>query len=60
MAAGKGDNRLHAEVTFDGGHVVELEVGDKIFVRQSEKATTIVKLNQESFLETLHKKMSEK
>ena len=47
------------EVAFDGGHNVELSTGDKIVIKQSEKVTRIMRLNKVSFLEILHKKMSE-
>lgn len=47
------------EVAFDGGHHVELTTGDQIIIRRSEKVTRIIKLNEVSFLEVLHKKMSE-
>lgn len=59
MAEGKKKLPLQAEVNFDGGHGMALQMGDRILVRRSEKTTDIVKLNQVSFLETLHKKMSE-
>lgn len=59
MAEGKKKLPLQAEVNFDGGHGMALQTGDRILVRKSEKTTDIVKLNQVSFLETLHKKMSE-
>lgn len=47
------------EVAFDGGHHVELTTGDQIMIRRSGKVTRIIRLNEESFLEILHKKMSE-
>lgn len=47
------------EVAFDGGHNVELSTGDKIVIKRSEKVTRIMRLNKVSFLEILHKKMSE-
>lgn len=59
MAEGKKKLPLQAEVNFDGGHGMVLQTGDRILVRRSEKTTDIVKLNQVSFLEALHKKMSE-
>ena len=59
MAEGKKKLPLQAEVNFVGGPGMALQTGDRILVRKSEKTTDIVKLNQVSFLETLHKKMSE-
>lgn len=47
------------EVAFDGGHNVELSTGDKIVIRRSDKVTRIIRLNKVSFMEILHKKMSE-
>ena len=47
------------EVAFDGGHNVELSTGDKIVIKRSEKVTRIIRLKKVSFLEILHKKMSE-
>ncbi len=59
MAGGEKDTPLHAEVNFDGAHAAALEKGDRIVVTRSEKTTDIVKLSGASFLEVLHKKMSE-
>lgn len=47
------------EAIFDGSHRVTLYTGDKIVIKRSEKTTGIVKLNQASFLEILHRKMSD-
>ncbi|MBQ8877778.1 MAG: NAD(+)/NADH kinase [Lachnospiraceae bacterium] len=47
------------EAIFDGSHRVSLFTGDKIVIRRSEKTTGIMKLNQASFLENLHRKMSD-
>lgn len=47
------------EASFDGSHKVLLQTGDKIVVKKASKTTEILKLNTESFLEILHKKMSE-
>ncbi len=47
------------EVAFDGGHNVELTTGDRICIKRSQKVTRIIRLNKVSFLEILHKKMSE-
>lgn len=59
MVAGKKDVPLRVEANFDGGHVVALEKGDRIVIKKSEKTTDIIKLSHVSFLEALHKKMSE-
>lgn len=47
------------EANFDGSHVIPMKTGDRIRIVQSEKTTDIILLNQVSFLEVLHKKMSE-
>jgi len=60
MAEGKKGAQCLAEVNFDGGHTMGLKPGDRIVVTKSEKTTEIVKLSQASFLEVLHRKMSEK
>lgn len=60
MVAGKKDIPLQTEANFDGGHIVKLEKGDRIIVTGSDRTTDIVKLNDVSFLEALHKKMSER
>jgi NAD+ kinase len=47
------------EASFDGSHKVVLKTGDRVSVRKAEKTTGILKLQTESFLAVLHKKMSE-
>lgn len=47
------------EANFDGSHKITLSTGDRIRIVQSEKITEFILLNQVSFLEVLHKKMSE-
>ena len=47
------------EAIFDGSHKVILRTGDKLVIRKSRKTTGIVKLSQMSFLEILHRKMSD-
>lgn len=59
MTSGKKDIPVRAEVNFDGGHMRELFMGDKVVIKKSDKMTDIVKISQASFLEVLHKKMSE-
>lgn len=46
------------EASFDGTHKFTLQTGDKIVIKKASKTTEILKLNTESFLEILHKKMS--
>ncbi len=47
------------EANFDGAHKSALQTGDKIVIKKAQKTTGILKLNTESFLEVLHKKMSD-
>lgn len=54
------DGRLQAvEANFDGSCKIGLQTGDSIVIRKASKTTGILKLNTESFLAVLHKKMSE-
>lgn len=48
------------EVNFDGTNVISVSTGDRIRIVKSEKTTQIMKINKVSFLEVLHKKMSDK
>lgn len=53
------DNTIQTlEANFDGTHKIILRTGDKIVIRKASKTTEILKLNTESFLEVLHKKMA--
>lgn len=56
---GKDGRMQEVEANFDGSHKIRLETGDSIVVRKAAKTTGILKLNTESFLTVLHKKMSE-
>lgn len=47
------------EVNFDGSHKIPVKTGGRIRIVRSEKTTDFILLNQVSFLEVLHKKMSE-
>lgn len=47
------------EVNFDGAHCVALKTGDRIRIKRSSQETKILKLSKLSFLEVLHRKMSE-
>ena len=58
IPAGRDDMVQTVEANFDGTHKVLLRTGDKIVIRKAEKTTGILKLNTESFLEVLHKKMA--
>lgn len=56
---GKDGQQQTVEANFDGSHKVILQTGDSIVIRKAVKTTGILKLNTESFLTVLHKKMSE-
>lgn len=47
------------EANFDGSHVIPLRTGDLIRIVKSEKSTEFIQLNRVSFLEVLHKKMTD-
>jgi len=47
------------EVNFDGSYSVSVQTGDKIQIVKSEKATEILRISKASFLDVLHRKMSE-
>ena len=51
--------RQTVEASYDGSHKVRLQTDDSIVIRRADKTTGILKLNTESFLTVLHKKMSE-
>ena len=56
---GKDGQQQTVEANFDGSHKKILQTGDSIVVRKAVKTTGILKLNTESFLTVLHKKMNE-
>lgn len=47
------------EANFDGSHKVAMHTGDRLVIRRADKTTGILRLNTESFLTVLHKKMSD-
>ncbi len=48
-----------AECSFDGSIRILLQKGDVVRIRRSEKYTDFIRLNNLSFLETLHKKLGD-
>ena len=56
---GRDGTSLMVEANSDGNEKITMVTGDKILINKSINTTTIIKLNQVSFLETLHKKMSD-
>lgn len=59
LEAGREENGREVEAIFDGSHKIPLEAGDRVEIRKSRKTTGIIRLSQMSFLEALHKKMSD-
>lgn len=53
------DTEQIIEVNFDGSNRVKLQAHDKVVVSKSENTVTLIRLNQMSFLETLHRKLRE-
>ncbi len=56
---GRDGQMQTVEASFDGSHKVPLQTGDSIVIRKAVKTIGILKLNTESFLAVLHKKMSD-
>lgn len=56
---GKDGHEQVVEANFDGSNTITLKTGDRVLIRRSDKTTGIIRLNTESFLAVLHKKMSE-
>lgn len=59
LPEGKDGRMQMVEASFDGSYQVRLQTGDSVVVHRADKTTGILKLNTESFLTVLHKKMSE-
>lgn len=56
---GRNGSELMVEASFDGNETVSMVTDDTLRICKSESTTTIVKLDERSFLEALHRKMSE-
>lgn len=59
ISQGKDGCMQTVEANFDGSHKVIMHSDDSIVIRKASRTTGILKLNTESFLSVLHKKMSE-
>lgn len=59
IVSGREDSIQQVEVNFDGSHKLTLYTGDRVEIKRAAKTTGIVKLSKVSFLEVLHKKMSD-
>ena len=60
IAQERDGKKPQIEVNFDGSHVVAVNAGDRICIVKSERTTEIIKISKVSFLEVLHKKLSDK
>jgi NAD+ kinase len=58
IGSGRDGMEEKAMVTFDGDTSIRLVTGDRIEIERAERNTRIVKISNQSFLETLRKKMS--
>lgn len=56
---GKDGGEQVVEANFDGSHRAVMRTGDRLVIRRADKTTGILRLNTESFLTVLHKKMSD-
>lgn len=56
---GREGRKQTVEANFDGSHVIPLSTGDRVRVVKSEESTEFIQLNRVSFLEVLHKKMTD-
>lgn len=59
IPVGKDGGEQVVEANFDGSHRVAMRTGDRLVIRRAGKTTGILRLNTESFLTVLHKKMSD-
>ncbi len=56
---GKDGGEQLVEASFDGSQKAAMRTGDRLVIRRADKTTGILRLNTESFLTVLHKKMSD-
>lgn len=59
LGARHEDMRETATVAFDGFHRMQMERGDRIFVRRSDRVTRMIRMSKLNFLERISKKMQE-
>lgn len=55
---GRDGSKLTVEASFDANEKTTMETGDSIKITKSDRRTTIVKLDERSFIEALHRKMN--
>ena len=58
IGPGRDNTTEHAAAYFDGDTKVSMLTGDRIEIRRAEKDALLVKINDDSFLETLSRKMN--
>lgn len=58
VGEGKDTAIEHAMATFDGDRTIPLVTGDRVEIRMAEQNVTFMKIQDNSFLETLRKKMN--
>lgn len=56
---GKEGQVQTVEASFDGTHTIVLSTGDRVRIARTQESAEFIQLNRVSFLEVLHKKMSE-
>ncbi|MBQ8199142.1 MAG: NAD(+)/NADH kinase [Lachnospiraceae bacterium] len=59
IAQGRDEQVQEAEINFDGGLTQKLMTGDRVVMQRSEQTIKLIHMSKVSFLETLHRKMSE-
>lgn len=59
IGRGKSGKKQKAEVYFDGDSCRQLEADDGVIITKSTKVTRLIRLSSDSFLEVLHRKMSD-
>lgn len=59
IGSGNDGSELSVEAASDGNEKILLSTGDTLRISRSKKTTVIVKMDERSFLEALHRKMSE-
>lgn len=55
----KDGRRQEVEANFDGAGKISIEAGDRIRIKKARKSTKFIRINKVSFLDVLHKKLSE-
>lgn len=56
---GRDNGTQTVEASFDGSHKKTMRTGDRIEIKKASRIVGFLKVNSESFLSVLHKKMSE-